>query len=138
MRYTLKLEKLFVLCLFSSLKSAEELDISLALMKKLKNSRPESRLILLGDGPLLHRLTAGCEYDDLTDIVLPLGITNDPAGILSVSDALIIPVWDRHSGLLKTAAAANSLPLITSDEGPDIESRASLLEEKALSLPIRS
>lgn len=138
LRYSLKLEGHFVLCLFSSLRSAEELDISLLLMKKLKYSRPGCRLILPGDGPLLHRLAAGCEYDDLTDTVLPLGITNDPAGMLSASDALIIPLPDRHSKMLMTLAEANSLPVITSHEETDTVSRASLLEEKALALPIRS
>ena len=132
LRHVLNLTGRFVICIFSSLRNRDEIRHFLELMRRLKRSRPEAALLIAGDGPLLTMVAAGCEYDELTDMVFPIGSTNNPAAIISASDAMLVLGVRKH---IRLAGSCNT-PVLAFDKELSSEDNLRLLEEKILTLPV--
>jgi glycosyltransferase involved in cell wall biosynthesis len=80
----------------------------------------ESKLILVGDGPMREELINYAIQKGINDKINFLGLINNVADILCVSDVFISPSISEGFGLAILEAQAAGLPCFISDSVPDI------------------
>lgn len=87
----------------------------LSIFREIVNSRPSTLLLLAGVGPLQEYIKQQADLLGLKDLVYFLGIRNDIAEILAISDLLIFPsLWEGLPGVV-LEATATGIPVLASD-----------------------
>ncbi len=85
----------------------------------LLQKKPNSKLILVGDGPDRSALEKLAEQKGIADKVIFVGNTNDVAGYLMAMDVFVFPSRHEAFGYAVIEAQASGLPVIASDRLPD-------------------
>ena len=76
---------------------------------------PDSRLLLISDGPRFQQVKEKVEQLGLTDAVIFAGRRSDVAGIYSAMDLFILPSCWEGLPLVVVEAQVNGLPVLLSD-----------------------
>jgi glycosyltransferase involved in cell wall biosynthesis len=102
---------------------------------QLAPSRPELRILLVGDGPQRQELEALARTDSLRDRVALTGWLSDPRVALAASDVLVVPSLFEGFGLVLAEGMASGLACVASNVGalPELleHERSGLLVEAA-------
>ena len=122
----------FVLGNVGSLCETKNQSYLLSVFAKLLQKRPNSKLILVGDGPDRNALVQLAEKKGVSNRVIFVGNTNDVAGYLMAMDAFVFPSKHEALPFAVIEAQATGLPVIASDHIPN----AVKLSEKVSFLPI--
>ena len=93
---------------------------TLSVFEELLKVRPDSRLILVGDGPDRSALEDTVSKKGLSERVVFTGITEDVPGYLMAMDAFILPSKHEALGFAVIEAQASGLPVVASDSLPDL------------------
>lgn len=80
-----------------------------------RKTRPETGLLLVGEGPLERELRERAQALGLTDAVVFLGARNDVPRLLSAMDAFVLPTLAEGQGIALVEAQAAGLPVLCSD-----------------------
>ena len=104
----------------------------ISVFEKILQKRPNSKLILVGDGPDRNALEQSANKKGIADRVIFVGDTNDVAGYLMAMDVFAFPSKHEAFGYAVIEAQASGLPVIASNRLPD----AVKLSEKVFFLPI--
>ena len=79
---------------------------------------PDSKLLLIGTGPLEEKIKAKVEKLNLSDSVLFLGQRDDTNKLYSVMDVFCLPSLYEGLGMVLIEAQMNGLPCLASNEVP--------------------
>lgn len=82
-------------------------------------ARPESKLVLLGDGELRGAMEDKVRKLNLSDRVLFLGARKDVADLVNVFDLFVFPSLYEGLAIVALEVQANGLPVICSDKVTD-------------------
>ena len=104
----------------------------LSVFSEFLQKRPDSKLILVGDGPDRNALEQLAEQKGIADRVIFVGNTNEVAGYLMAMDVFVFPSKHEAFGYAVIEAQASGLPVIASNRLPD----AVKLSENVSFLPI--
>lgn len=85
----------------------------------LARSRPDARLLLVGDGPLRPGIERTVTEHGLADRVLFLGDRKDVPDLYQAMDALVLPSLFEGLPMVGVEAQCAGLPMICSDRVPD-------------------
>lgn len=85
---------------------------------ELKQSKPNSKLMLVGDGPDFEKIKCLCKSKGIIDDVLFLGVRSDIPQILHTMDFFIFPSLYEGLGIVLIEAQAAGLPCIISQAIP--------------------
>lgn len=81
----------------------------------LHKKYPNTRLLILGQGPLWHQLNVKIQNLALEKSIFLLGFRNNPYGLLAQADCFIFPSLYEGQGLVLFEAMALNIPIIASD-----------------------
>lgn len=87
-----------------------------AILERVRRSRP-TRLVLLGDGPLLEATRRDAEARGLGSHVRTLGPHPDPSRVLGLADLFLLPSATESFGLAAAEALACGTPVVASATG---------------------
>ncbi|MBQ7298872.1 MAG: glycosyltransferase family 1 protein [Clostridia bacterium] len=104
----------------------------LDVFRKVHETIPDAKLVLIGDGELRHEIEKKISQDMLQDAVILLGTRNDVPELLQAADLFVFP--SRFEGMPVTLieAQATGLPCIKSDTVTD----EAIVTDLVTSLPI--
>ena len=91
---------------------------AIAAFKKINRVHPDTKLILVGDGPNIQLLKSLAK--DSKNIVF-LGHLNDPLGEMNSLDVLLHPTYHESFSITLLEASMFGLPIITTDVGGNPE-----------------
>ena len=100
----------------------------------LNERRPDARLAIVGDGPLLPSLQALAEREGVSSAVRFLGLRADVPELMAAADAFVLSSALEGLPLVILEAAAAGLPVVTTDAGGSEEA----LGARAYVVPTRS
>lgn len=80
--------------------------------------RPNSKLLLVGDGPLRAHIEDKVKRFGLTNKVLFLGLRSDVQDLYNIMDVFVFPSYYEGLGMVVIEAQANGLPVICSEAIP--------------------
>lgn len=87
----------------------------LGVTKEILNSVPDTKLILVGDGPTLDDIKEWALEIGIADSVLFLGVRSDVNSLLQVMDVFLLPSFYEGYPVSAIEAQASGLPIIMSD-----------------------
>lgn len=87
--------------------------------KEVHKEMPNSKLVLVGDGPLVDEVKKQTNDYGLTDSVIFTGTMADTSSIYNAFDCFAFPSIYEGLGMVAVEAQANGLPTIISTEVPD-------------------
>lgn len=93
-------------------------DFLIDVFKEYHTKNPDSKLLLIGTGPLEEKIKAKVEKLNLSDSVLFLGQREDTNKLYSVMDVFCLPSLYEGLGMVLIEAQMNGLPCLASDEVP--------------------
>ena len=96
----------------------------LKVFSKFHQGHPQSRLLLLGVGPLLDEMVAFAKKLNLADSVIFAGLQKNPAPFYNAMDVFCFPSRREALGLVLVEAQCSNLPCIVSQAVPE-ESKVS-------------
>lgn len=76
-----------------------------------------SKLLLVGEGPDLHKIHCKVQELGLSDKVFFLGKQDDVAHVISMADVMLLPSEKESFGLVALEAMACGVPTVSSDAG---------------------
>lgn len=79
---------------------------------------PESRLLLVGSGPMMEEIQSKAEHMGLSDAVVFTGSDPEPSKYYMAMDAFLFPSTYEGLGIVAVEAQAASLPVLASDVVP--------------------
>lgn len=85
------------------------------LFEKVHHRLPQSKLFLLGEGPMQNEIKSLVKKKGLEDSVVFLGLRTDVNSMLSAFDLLLFPSFYEGFPIALVEAQANGLPIIYSD-----------------------
>lgn len=100
-------------------------------------SKPNAKLLLVGDGPLKKHIENKVAQLGLVDKVIFTGVRNDVADLYNVMDVFLFPSLYEGLGMVAVEAQANGLPVIASIEVPREAILTNKVIFKKLDLPIK-
>lgn len=86
---------------------------------EIKKLKPDARLILVGDGPLLQEVQTKVQQLKLDNDVLFTGVRDDISDLLSVMDTFLFPSLYEGLGIVAVEAQATGLSCYLSDVIPN-------------------
>ncbi|GHU06803.1 hypothetical protein FACS189431_0310 [Alphaproteobacteria bacterium] len=86
--------------------------------EKIVEKRPDSVLLLVGEGPLFADVKEKVEHLNLVDKVIFTGQTDDVPGLIMTMDAFCLPSLYEGLGIVLIEAQAAGLPCIVSNSVP--------------------
>ncbi len=108
----------------------------LEVFKSFKTMKQSTKLMLVGDGPLLENIKQYARELDMFDDVYFLGERTDIPSLLKATDAFIMPSKFEGLGISFIEAQASGLPCVASDR-VSIETKVTdLVRYKSLDAPI--
>ncbi len=108
-------------------------DYLLEVFAKLQSQRPDSVLLLVGDGELKAELQQKVEKLGVTDKVIFCGVTDKIEQLLWVMDIFLFPSRFEGLGIVVVEAQAAGLPVLCSDKVPDEAVVTNLVRKAKLS-----
>lgn len=106
-----------ILIHISNLRAVKRIEDVLQIFKNV-NQKIASKLIIIGEGPDMEKITAFLEENpDLIDKIKLLGKTNEHYRILELSDLFLLPSEQESFGLAALEAMAAYTPVISSNAG---------------------
>ena len=87
-------------------------DLLIRAMPNLLVSDANIRLLIVGDGPLRHRLEKEVEMLGLNKTIKFLGMQSDPVPIFQAMDVFVLPSKHEGFGLVLTEAMAMGVPVV--------------------------
>lgn len=87
----------------------------LELMKEVLQYRPDSKMLLVGDGPLRPEIEQWIRSNGLSDSISLLGVRNNVNELMQAFDVLIFPSFFEGLPVTLIEAQAAGLPCIVSD-----------------------
>jgi glycosyltransferase involved in cell wall biosynthesis len=103
-----------------------------SVFKKVNEIRPETVLLLVGEGMLMKRITQKIDRNGLSDRVIMTGARRDVNRLLQAMDVFIFPSLSEGFGNAVTEAQVAGLPCIVSDKVPHEVGITDLVEFVAL------
>ncbi len=97
-----------------------------------------SKLLLIGDGPLKKDIERKVISLGLSDSVIFGGMRNNVSDLYSVMDVLLLPSFSEGFGVVGLEAQANSLPIIVSDVVTKELFITNLISSEELSSPVET
>ncbi|MFQ9650135.1 MAG: glycosyltransferase [Enterocloster sp.] len=94
---------------------------------------PHSKLLLVGNGPLMERIQEKAEAQGLTDSIIFYGVTDQVASLMQAMDILVLPSLFEGLGIVSIEAQASGLKVISSKEVPKA---SSIIDELTTFLPL--
>ena len=94
-------------------------DFLIDVFAELHKQRANSKLLLLGDGPLQEHIEQKVETLGLTESVIFAGLQKDPAPFYSAMDVFAFPSLWEGLGIVLLEAQYNGLPCIASSAVPE-------------------
>ena len=94
-------------------------DFLINVFNEYHTKNPDSKLLLIGTGPLEEKIKTKVEKLNLTDSVLFLGQRNDTNKLYSVMDVFCLPSLYEGLGMVLIEAQVNGLPCVASDKVPN-------------------
>ena len=101
--------------------------------KEFCEKNKNSKLVLIGTGPLENECKAIVQKLKLNDKVLFLGMKKETSSFYSMFDAFLFPSLFEGLGVVLVEAQANGLPCLVSDVIPDEVMLTPLVEKEKLS-----
>lgn len=92
-------------------------DLALQAFAKARRRYPQSRLVIVGDGPRRRRLEAQAERLALTDSVIFTGWADDASSLMPAFDMVVAPSRWEGFGLIILEAMGRGRPVIASRAG---------------------
>lgn len=133
MRQTLSLENALTICHVGRLMPQKNHSFLLDVFQALHEKVPNSKLLLVGDGPLEATLRQKVQALGLQDAVCFLGVRSDVERILQAADIFLFPSFFEGLPLTVVEAQAAGLPCILSDRVPQACKMTSLVQFLPLS-----
>lgn len=133
MRQALSLGNALVLCHVGRLVLEKNHGFLFEVFQALHEKVPNSKLLLVGDGPLEATLRQKVQSLGLQDAVSFLGVRSDVERILQASDVFLFPSLYEGLGMAAVEAQAAGLPCILSDRVPEACKMTSLVHFLSLS-----
>jgi glycosyltransferase EpsF len=118
MRKKLNLENNFVFGCVARLSEQKNLPFLLDIFQELHRRIPNSKLTLVGDGPLKSSLEKKAEKLGILPFVLFLGALPNPSPYYQAMDVFILPSFWESLGLVALEAQSAGLPCFFSDRFP--------------------
>lgn len=106
----------------------------LDVLAELKKIRPDSRLLLVGDGEDRAMLEDAAQQLGLTDSVIFYGVTNEVEKLFCAMDVFVFPSRFEGLGIVAVEAQASGLPVLCSTQVPAearLSDRAGMLSLEA-------
>jgi glycosyltransferase involved in cell wall biosynthesis len=89
--------------------------VLLAAFQRIKRELPQTRLVLVGQGPLREIITAEVKNQQWGEAVLLPGFLDDIAGVMQAIDILLLPSYWEGFGIVLIEAMAAGRPAISTD-----------------------
>ncbi len=118
-RDELELKDNFVICSVGRLAYQKNPFFTIDIFREILNIRPNSKLLLVGDGPLRESIREYIDENNLTETVLLLGNRVDIPDILSASNAFLLPSRFEGLGIVYIEAQLSGIPVFASDAVPN-------------------
>lgn len=119
LRKDLNCEEFTVIGTVCRLTAAKNLTFLINVYNIIKQKHINSKLLIIGDGPLRPILEKQIRDLSLIDSVILLGQKNDISGYLSAMDVFVFPSLWEGFGTVAIEAQASGLPTFISDGVPD-------------------
>lgn len=94
---------------------------------------PHSKLLLVGNGPLMEQIQEKAGAQGLTDSIIFYGVTDQVASLMQAMDILVLPSLFEGLGIVSIEAQASGLKVISSTEVPKA---SSVIDELTTFLPL--
>ena len=107
-------------------------EFALGVFQKLLEQRPDSRLLMLGDGTRLDEFKAMAVQMNIADKVIFTGNVQDVPGYLNAMDAFVLPSRQEGLGIVAIEAQTSGLYCCLSDKVP----QEAKVTDRATFLPI--
>ena len=91
----------------------------ISIFEEIIKVKPDSKLVLIGEGKLKKSIEEDVKKKRLSDKVLFIGYVNDPENYLQAMDVMIIPSLFEGFCLAALEAQVSGLPVVVSDKVPD-------------------
>ena len=108
----------------------------LDVFERVKLQKEKSKLIFVGDGPLLTEIVKEVNRRQLQEDVIFLGARGDIADLLQAADVFLLPSKFEGLGLSAVEAQASGLPTIVSDRVPREAAITDLVTFLSLEAPL--
>ncbi len=131
-RAELGLKDEFVICHIGRIAKQKNHKFLLQIFMKVLEKRPNSKLLLVGDGPLAEEIRMMVQNLKLQDHVMFLGIRNDVERILCASDVFCLPSLFEGLGIVNLEAQASGLPCYITDSISNEVVITSLVKKESL------
>lgn len=118
-RKDLEIEDKFVIGNVGRLCHQKNQEFLLEVFAKLQSERPESMLLLVGEGEMKANLQRQAESLGITDKVIFYGVTDTVEQLLLAMDLFVFPSRFEGLGIVAVEAQAAGLPVVCSDRVPD-------------------
>lgn len=133
MRQTLSLGDALTICHVGRLMPQKNHSFLLDVFQCIHKKVPNSKLLLVGDGPLEATLRQKVQALGLQDAVSFLGVRSEVERILQAADIFLFPSFFEGLPLTVVEAQAAGLPCILSDRVPEVCKMTSLVQFLPLS-----
>lgn len=118
MRSNLKIENNFVVGHVGRLHTQKNHDFLIDIFKEIKHKRENSKLLLIGTGPLENKIKEKIKNCKLENDVLFLGNRTDVNDIYQAMDVFVFPSLFEGLGIVTIEAQVSGTPVICSDKLP--------------------
>jgi glycogen synthase len=105
----------------ATFRPVKDLHTMLEAMSLVARARPRAKLVLLGDGPLKHDLTATVERLGLGSVVRFPGWRNDATQLLPAMDLFVLSSLSEGISLALLEAMAAGVPVVATKVGGNLE-----------------
>ena len=89
-------------------------DFIIDVFNELLKKKPNSKLLLIGDGPLQNKIKNKVNTLNLNQNVIFLGLRSDVSLLYSLMDVFVLPSWYEGLPVVSVEAQANGLPCVFS------------------------
>jgi len=132
-RKELNIDKKFVIGNVGRLSREKNQDFLLEVFARVQTQKPDSMLLLVGEGDMKAELQRKAERLKITDKVIFYGVTDRVEQLLWAMDVFVFPSQFEGLGLAMIEAQAAGLPVLCSDGVPDEAVVTSFVQKNALS-----